>query len=240
MDQINLLIRQLGTFPGHKTVLLLSPGFTSTGEPDRFQAMLDKANLADLGIYAFDANGLSQTSTAQASSMAMQHVATLSQQQNSLAPGEPIATTRGIGTAGVAERSRQDDYLQDAVRTSDSQTSLRALAEGTDTHYEADYHPSSGKYDGHFRKIEVKLARADLLANAKVASRNGYFAVPYIGGSPPGSLPRSSSGRNREFTGRRGLRAAGREPDCHAAARTQVAPAACLPARRGERRERAG
>jgi VWFA-related protein len=204
MDQIKLLIRQLGTFPGHKSVLLLSPGFTTNGEPDQFQAMLNKANLADLSFYAFDANGLNQTSTAQASQMAMQHVATLSQQQNEVSPGLAIATTRGMGTAGaVAERSRQDDYLQGAVRTSDSQASLRALAEGTggflvantndlrkpfqqiaeeaETHYEADYQPSSGKYDGHFRKIEVKLGRADLRTDAKVDSRNGYFAIPDLG-----------------------------------------------------------
>ena len=168
MDQINLLIRRLGAFPGHKTVLLLSPGFTTNGEPDQFQAMLHKANLADLSVYAFDANGLNQTSTAQASSMAMQHVTALSQQQRLETPG-------GMGQAGVlAESTRQDDYLHGAVRTSDSQASLRALAEGTggflvantndlrkpfqqieedaDTHYEADYHPSSGKYDGHFRR----------------------------------------------------------------------------------------
>jgi VWFA-related protein len=206
MDQINLLIRQLGTFPGHKTVLLLSPGFTTDGEPDHFQAMLNKANLADLSFYAFDANGLNQTSTAQASSMAMQHVAALSQQQPVEAGMK--AGNGSMGGAGVvAELSRQDNYLHDAVRTSDTQSGLRALAEGTggfliantndlrkpfqqivedaDTHYEADYHPSSGKYDGHFRKIEVKLARADLLANAKVESRNGYFAIPDFGGSAP-------------------------------------------------------
>ncbi|MGA2737504.1 MAG: VWA domain-containing protein [Bryobacteraceae bacterium] len=202
MDQINLLIRQLGTFPGHKTVLLLSPGFTTDGEPDHFQAMLNKANLADLTVYAFDANGLSETSTAQASSMAMQHVATLSQQQ----PMEASMNTRNgsMGSAGVvAELSRQDDYLHDAVRTSDSQSGLRALAEGTGgflvantndlrnpfqqivedagTHYEADYHPSSGKYDGHYRKIEVKLARADLKAD----NRDGYFAIPDFGSPAP-------------------------------------------------------
>ncbi|HXM44550.1 MAG TPA: VWA domain-containing protein [Bryobacteraceae bacterium] len=205
MDQINLLIRQLSTFPGHKTVLLLSPGFTTDGEPDHFQAMLNKANLADLTFYAFDANGLSETSTAQASSMAMQHVAALSQQQ----PAEAGMSTRNgsMGSAGVvAELSRQDNYLHDAVRTSDSQSGLRALAEGTGgflvantndlqkpfqqigedagTHYEADYHPSSANYDGHFRKIEIKLARADL-PNAKVDSRNGYFAIPDFDGSAP-------------------------------------------------------
>ena len=138
--------------------------------------------------------------------MALQHVATLSQQQRTLAPGEPSSTnknTSAIGAAGaVAEWSRQDDYQHDAVRTSDTQASLRALSEGTGgflvantndlrkpfeqivedaaTHYEADYHPSSDKYDGRFRKIELKLARADW----KVDSRNGYFAIPDFGSAP--------------------------------------------------------
>jgi VWFA-related protein len=205
MDQIKLMIRQIGAFPGHKTVLLLSPGFTTTGDPDQFQAMLNKANLSDLSVYAFDANGLGQTSTAQSSSMAMQHVTALSQKQGEITPGVPngpFAESTSIGAAGVlAERSRQGDYQYDAVRTSDSQAGLRALAEGTggflvantndlrkpfqqiagdvETHYEADYRPSSGKYDGRFRKIEVKLARADW----RVESRQGYFAIPDTGGA---------------------------------------------------------
>ncbi len=202
MDQIKLMIRQIGAFPGHKTVLLLSPGFTTTGDPDQFQAMLNKANLADVSVYAFDANGLSQTSAAQASSMALQHVTALSRQQGEISPGNPAPNATAMGTAGVlAERSRQGDYQYDAVRTSDSQSGLRALAEGTggflvansndlrkpfqqiagdaETHYEANYLPSSGKCDGHFRKIEVKLARADL----RVESRDGYFALPDMGAS---------------------------------------------------------
>jgi hypothetical protein len=48
-----------------------------------------------------------------------------------------------------------------------------------ETHYEADYHSSLDKYDGHFRKIEVKVARADW----KVESREGYFAIPEKAGS---------------------------------------------------------
>jgi VWFA-related protein len=203
MDQIKLMIRQIGAFPGHKTVLLLSPGFTTTGDPDQFQAMLNKANLADLSVYAFDANGLGQTSTAQSSSMAMQHVTELSKKQGEITPGVPNgppADVSSVGGAGVlADRVRQSDYQYDAVRTSDSQAGLRALAEGTggflvansndlrkpfsqiggdvETHYEADYRPSSGKYDGRFRKIEVKLARADW----RVESREGYFAIPDTG-----------------------------------------------------------
>jgi len=205
MDQINAMVRQFGTFPGHKTVLLFSSGFTTTGEPEQFQKLVDRANRAGVSVYAFDANGLNQTSTAQASSMALQGVAALSQQQgqpipgvNSTAPGVGPATGSAGYEMGLA---RQGDYQQNAVRTSDPQSGLRALAEDTggflvansndlrkpfqqiggdvQLHYEAEYRPSLDKYDGHFRKIEVKLAHADW----RVESRDGYFAILDKGGS---------------------------------------------------------
>jgi hypothetical protein len=50
-----------------------------------------------------------------------------------------------------------------------------------DAHYEAVYHPTSKKFDGRLRKIEVKLARKDLL----VESRTGYFAMPDLKGAGP-------------------------------------------------------
>ena len=280
MDQINLMIRQIGAFPGHKSVLLLSSGFTTTGDPDQLQAMLSKANLSDLSVYAFDANGLGQTSTAQSSSMAMQHVTALSQQQGQLRPGLPNGPispnySSSTGTAGVMmERARQGDYQHDAVRTSDSQAGLRALAEGTggflvansndlrkpfqqidgdvETHYEADYHPSSGKYDGHFRKIEVKLARADM----RVESREGYFAdtghgrsgnaASFRNGRPADVECAAAAARfrfpvrgvpvpaRRQFAIRDCLRVSGRGSHRHPAARAEEAPAARFVVRRGE------
>jgi VWFA-related protein len=200
MDQIQAMIRQFDGYPGHKTVLLFSTGLTTTGDPDQFQAMVNRANAAGISVYAFDANGLNETSTAQASPMALQHVTALSQQQGQISPGQPngpVPNTSSIGTGGVMmERARQGDYQQAAVRTSDPQAALRALAEDTggflvansgdlrkpfqqiggelETHYEAHYRPSSDKYDGQFRKIEVKLGRADWRAEW----RQGYFAIP--------------------------------------------------------------
>jgi VWFA-related protein len=200
MDQIKAMVRQLGIFPGHKTVLLFSSGLTTGGDPEQFQAMVNKVVAANVSIYAFDSNGLSETSTAQASSVAMQGVASLSQQQGQAVAG--INTTAlnvgpATGSAGYEMGlARQGDYQNNAVRTSDTQAGLRSLAEDTggflvansndlrkpfqqiggdvQTHYEVDYNPASDKYNGHFRKIEVKLARADLRAE----TRDGYFAIP--------------------------------------------------------------
>jgi VWFA-related protein len=192
-DQILLMIEQLARLPGRKTVLLFSPGLVSAGDPERFESILAKANRSDISFYAVDITGLTQNSNVLASNAAVRHVASLSQSQRNV----------GDGPAVMMEKMRQDDYLLQAVRTTDTQASLRALAEGTggfligstndlkkpfehvieemDTHYEAVYRPASDKYDGHLRKIEVKLARPDLT----VESRPGYFALPDLKGAGP-------------------------------------------------------
>lgn len=185
-DQIITMIEQLGPLPGHKTILLFSPGLATTGDRDRFESIVNKARQADVSIYAIEIHGLSMNSNAQASSLTLKHAASLSR------------TQARVGDTGavMAEKMRQDDYTQQAVRTSDTQASLRALAEGTGglliantddlkkpfqhivedvgTHYEVAYHPASDKYDGRLRRIEVKPLRADL----RVESRRGYFAMP--------------------------------------------------------------
>jgi VWFA-related protein len=185
-DQVITMLGQLGPLPGHKTILLFSPGLATTGDPDRFESILNKAHQADISVYAIDIHGLNMNSNAQASSLALKHAASLSRSQ----------ARAGATGAVMAERMRQDEYTQQAVRTSDPQASLRALAEGTggfliantdelkkpfervvedvDCRYEVAYHPASENYDGHLRRIEVKLARAGL----RVESRRGYFAMP--------------------------------------------------------------
>lgn len=192
-DQILTLIKQLGKLPGRKTVLLLSPGVVTTGDPERLESIVDKASDAGITFYAIDANGLSDNSSSLASSNALGHVTALSRSQ----------TAQSASAGEAAEKSRQGDYQMEAVRTSGTQAALRAIAESTggfliantndfkkpfaklveemDAHYEAVYRPESKVDDGGFRKIEVKLAKPDL----RVESRTGYFAMPDLKGSGP-------------------------------------------------------
>ncbi len=110
--------------------------------------------------------------------------------------------------AQTMEMAHQTDYLRFGVLSANTQEALREIAESTggfliantnnaealltkvmedvDTHYELAYRPQSAPSDGHFRKIEVKLARSDL----RVQTRSGYFAVPETGEGPlsPGDL----------------------------------------------------
>lgn len=190
-DKIITMIKDLGTLPGRKTVLLVTTGLVTTGDPERFQAILDNANKSGITVYALDTTGLTETDTIQAANNGAGRVASVSRTQSQV----------NSSLSDMREKSRQMDNMNDAVRTSDVQASLRALSEGTggfliansndfrkpfqrivedlDTHYEAVYHPTSDKYDGRLRKIEVKLAHADW----HVESRNGYFAMPDLNGS---------------------------------------------------------
>ncbi len=191
-DSVLAMIQRFGTLAGRKSVLFMSPGMPTTGDVDLFNMIVEKALKADVTVYAVDVNGLTQNANQLAGDAQVGYAAKLSSTQANNATG-----------AAMREKMRQDDYIGGAVRTSDTQASLRGFAEGTggfligntndlkkpfqkiaedvETHYEASYSPSDKTYNGKLRTIEVKLAsnRSDL----SVSSRTGYFAMPYLGGN---------------------------------------------------------
>lgn len=190
-DQMNLMLDEIGPLPGRKTILLLSSGLATTGDLDQFKRLTERANQAQITIYAVDVNGMGDNSNVVAGNTQLRHVAGLSRSQT--------AISNSAGAA--AEKSRQGDYIEMAVRTTNTRAPLRELSESTggfliadtedlrkpfqhlqediDTHYEAVYTPTAKVYDGTFRKIEVKLARANL----NVQNRVGYYALPALNGS---------------------------------------------------------
>ena len=198
-DRMNTMIDEFAVLPGRKTILLVTTGLITTGDPERFKAMLARANRAGETIYAVDVTGLNETSTARAANIGLGEMASVSRSQTQVTSASEVAT----GTSSLAamkQKSLQGENMRNAVRTSDTQASLRALADGTggfliantsdfrkpfqrivqdiDAHYEALYKPRSDANDGRLRRIEVKLARADLIAE----TRTGYFAMPAIQG----------------------------------------------------------
>ena len=211
-DEIANLIKTLGALPGRKTVLMVTEGLLTTGDPDRLHAMLSKAIANGVTLYPLDITGLTIASTAQAANLKLGTVANQSANQgnSTTTPGTMSSSTSGNTTTStlvnldaMKEQSRQGDTMEYGVRASDTQASLRALAEGTggfmiansqdyakpfarildnvEAHYELIYRPTENKYDGRLRKIEVKLrGRA---AEYHVESRTGYFAMPDLKGS---------------------------------------------------------
>jgi hypothetical protein len=117
-DRIITLINQLGTLPGRKTVLLVTTGLVTTGDPDRFQKILTNANSHGITFYALDSTEMSaMNDTAQSGKLASGQMASVSQNQSKL----------NASAAVMRQNSRQGDDTISAVRTSDTQASLRQL-----------------------------------------------------------------------------------------------------------------
>jgi hypothetical protein len=66
------------------------------------------------------------------------------------------------------------------ANTNQIELPMRRVMEDVREHYEVAYSPTSSNFDGHFRKIEVRLKRSGL----KLQTRKGYFALPDTGGEP--------------------------------------------------------
>jgi len=203
VEALKVLVRQLGSLPFQKAVLLLSNGLTRP--PDQLEywdSMIHAAIDGGVTFYAMDVHALDPfyypTAVSQGT---LNYAASLSSQQGATSlqgytlQGDAAVTLGGLA-ARTMEQSHQDDYVRFGVSSANPQEALREIAERTggfliantnnidqmlshvmeevDTHYEVAYPPKAERDDGHFRQIEVKLARAGL----RVETRNGYFAVP--------------------------------------------------------------
>ena len=195
MRTLNALLRLIqyeSRLPGRKTVLYLSEGLVKPPDrADMLRQVVSTANRGNISFYCIDVRGLTSGTSNGAVSGLVQSAASLSSTQ-STAPESP--------SAAMAQMQEEDD-LQSAL-ASHTQLNMVELAEGTggfavfntsnfkgamsrvmedvQTHYEISYVPASTLYDGHFRKIEIKTKDTKLV----VQSRDGYFAVPDLQGSP--------------------------------------------------------
>jgi hypothetical protein len=166
--------------PGRKTILFFSEGLvTPAGQPELLDSVIAAANRANVSFYTVDSRGLPTISNSRVS----------------------LATSSAISAAEQGAGAGADDRVGAAVYQTDLQANARHLAEGTGgfamdnsndlrgplrrvmedvrSHYEVTYSPTSENYDGHFRKLEVKLSTPGL----KVQSRAGYYALPLVSGT---------------------------------------------------------
>ncbi len=191
MSSLLMLARYQAKLPGRKTILLLSEGLqVPPDNGEMMRATISAANRANVSFYSVDVRGLRVQS---ASSLSLNGLRGI---------------TRGV-VGGVQNRveqdvrdaSSQDDKLSNSLHgntqlnmgelaegtggfliadTNDIQKPMRRIMEDVRTHYEAAYTPVSSSLDGRFRKIEVRVARSNLVVQA----RSGYYAMPEIGNKP--------------------------------------------------------
>ncbi|HEY3974639.1 MAG TPA: VWA domain-containing protein [Candidatus Sulfotelmatobacter sp.] len=186
MDSLHQLVRSEELLPGRKVVLYLADGLTfPMNRRDAVDNLISYANRSGVSFYTIDTRGLNVEDPMM----------------------DALAAQRRTGAESVAavvdpiNAHREDDDVQ-LTAVASGQLNMRELAESTGgfavtntneislpmqhmmedirTHYELAYAPTSTNYDGHFRKIEVKISRPKVT----LQTRKGYYAVPDLNGEP--------------------------------------------------------
>jgi VWFA-related protein len=186
MDSLHELVRSEELLPGRKVVLYLADGLTfPMNRRDAVDNLISYANRSGVSFYTIDTRGLNLEDPMM----------------------EALAAQRRTGAESVAQAvdpmngHREDDDVQ-LTAVSSAQLAMRELAESTGgfavantneislpmehmmedmrSHYELAYAPTSTNYDGHFRKIDVKISRPKIT----LQTRKGYYAVPDLNGEP--------------------------------------------------------
>lgn len=181
------LVDSLGQLPGRKTVLYFGEGLTvPESQQARFRAIIDTANRHNVSVYTFDAAGLRAHS-------AQQETAREVRELTFTALGAPVTRSeKWTEELEANERLLKMDpavslsilaYQTGGVLTNNTNALDRAIDRINDDrrhHYLLSYVSTNGTLDGTYRKIEVRVPRADV----EVRARRGYRASANVTTAP--------------------------------------------------------
>jgi VWFA-related protein len=171
---------------GRKTILFFSEGLQTPPSLEHvLRSTISEANRANVSVYAIDARGLLAAQPLASTRDTLSQAAATSQRQQ-LMRGQVPVTREEMLIADNAEAALRMDVqgaLADLAEgtggllianTNDMRQSLSRTVGDLAGYYEVAYSPTNHDYDGHFRRITVKVTRP----GASVRTRSGYFAVP--------------------------------------------------------------
>lgn len=186
MDSLRRIITAQAKLPGRKVVLYLADGLTlPMDRKEVFQSVLSYANRSEVSFYTVDTRGLS-VDDPMAKPLADLQRAGSESSVNIISPR--MGHLEGDDTA-LANSSNQQLAMAElaeatggfaVANTNQIEIPMERVMEDIRTHYEVAYTPTETNYDGHFRKIEVRITRP----HVEVQTRSGYFAVPDVNGVP--------------------------------------------------------
>lgn len=186
MDSLHELVRSEELLPGRKVVLYLADGLTfPINRRDAVDNLISYANRSGVSFYTIDTRGLDvedpvmQGLAAQRRTGA-ESVAAKVDPVNGHLEDDDVQLT-AVSNAQLAMRELAESTGGFAVaNTNEVSLPMQHMMEDIRTHYEMAYAPTSTNYDGHFRKIEVKISRPKVTFQ----TRKGYYAVPDLNGEP--------------------------------------------------------
>ena len=147
--------------------------------------LISHANRSGVSFYTIDTRGLNmEDPSMQALAMQRRTAAESSAQRvdpiNGHFEDDDIELT-AVASPQLAMRELAESTGGFAVtNTNEISLPMQRMMEDIRSHYELAYSPTSTNYDGHFRKIEVKISRP----KTTVQTRSGYYAVPDLNGEP--------------------------------------------------------
>lgn len=186
MDALRELVRVQSKLPGRKVVLYLADGLTlPMDRRDVVDSVIGYANQKEVSFYAVDTRGLS-TEDPMTPSLADLQRAGAESSANAASPRIGHMEGDDVQLSVSSDKHLAMEELADSTggfavtNTNEIALPMQRVMEDIRTHYEVAYAPSATNYDGHFRKIQVRIDRP----HVAVQTRSGYFAVPDINGEP--------------------------------------------------------
>src|SRR5215469_3042561 len=190
IDALRALVLGQARLPGRKVVLYVSDGLAfPVGRREVVDNLISLANRTGVTFYSVDTRGLS-LEDATVPGLASQEIsATESRQRGAVTTQNPVHGYQEMDDVELGAVSNRQQNMQElaeatggfaVLNTNQIAEPMQRVMEDIRTHYELSYVPKSTTYDGHFRKIEVKLSRPNLT----VETRKGYYALPMLNGEP--------------------------------------------------------
>lgn len=196
LQAMQQLARYLSAIPGRKNLIWFSGSFPLALTPDAslnspFTIMRNYAdevrNTNDLlssarvAVYPVDGRGLMTNPSMQASGMGPgpTGLGGVSTGVVNTDPHIPVSSTARFSQQTEAEQSAMKQIAEETggrayVDTNGLKEAVESAVENGASYYTIGYAPASGKFDGQFRKIEVRVDDS----SDKLAYRRGYYADP--------------------------------------------------------------
>jgi VWFA-related protein len=190
MDALRELVRNQATLPGRKVVLYLSDGLAfPVGRREVVDNLISLANRSGVTFYTVDTRGLSSEDPTLPGLASMEMSRNESRQRGPVTAQNPVHGHQEMDDVELTSVSNRQQSMQELAEstggfaianTNQIAEPMQRVMEDIRSHYQLSYAPKATTYDGHFRKIEVKLARSGLT----VQTRKGYYALPMLNGEP--------------------------------------------------------
>ena len=159
------VLRNMRVMPGRRTMLVLSPGFLTSGLESEYVDLIEKALQSQVLVSTLNARGL-YTERADISKRMSRNEMLTSERVHYESAGniaqESVLAALAYGTGGTYYHNSNDLYA-----------GLQTIANSPEFYYVLGFSPQNLKLDGRFHSIKVQVKHSPKLS---VQAREGYYA----------------------------------------------------------------